>query len=76
MSSSTPETAEEYLARQDAEWSQFVAVQDIYHNGVLAARVGDPIPASNVSAHGYDEAGLVAKTTTKAAKAAISKDAS
>jgi hypothetical protein len=52
------------------EYSQYVATRDIYHDGGLAYRTGDPVPASNVKAHSYDENGLVSKAGTKAAAAA------
>ncbi len=67
------ETAEEYQARLDHEWSTFVAVGYIQHDGVLVAKPGDAVPVTNVEQHGYLEAGLVAKTSTKAGKAATEK---
>lgn len=67
------ETAEEYLARQATEWGTYVAIAPIYVDGVLARQVGEPVPASNVERHGYLEQGLVAKSTTKAAKAVTEK---
>ena len=73
--STTPETAEEYAARQAHEWSQFVAIAPILHDGVLAYHPGMPVPADNVERHKYLDAGLVARTTTKAAKAVTEKDA-
>jgi hypothetical protein len=60
----------DHLRAIENEYSQYVAVRDIYHDGGLAYRVGDPVPASNVKAHSYDENGLVAKPGTKAAAAA------
>lgn len=57
------------------EYSQYVATRDIYHDGGLAYRAGDPVPASNVKAHNYAENGLVAKPGTKAAAAATGVDA-
>lgn len=41
------------------DYSQFVAVDQIYYDGALAYNPGDPVPASNVKRHGYVEAGLV-----------------
>lgn len=57
--------------RQREEYGQFVAVQRIYHNGVLAYTPGRPVPASNVHAHGYDKMGLVKRVggTTATTKA-------
>ncbi len=52
------------------EYSQYVAVQDIYYDGGLAYQAGDPVPAANVKAYKYDESRLVAKPGTKAASAA------
>lgn len=56
----TPEQ-EGFLARQAAEYGQWVAKERIYHGTALAYLPGDPVPASNVAAHKYDEAGLVEK---------------
>ncbi len=69
------ETAEEYQERLDREWSTYVAISYIQHDGVLVAKPGDAIPITNVEQHGYVEAGLVAKTSTKAGKAATEKSA-
>jgi len=59
MSEPQVETAEEYAARQTAEYSKFVAAVAINHDGVRAYNIGDPVPASNVDAHGYLDAGWV-----------------
>ncbi len=67
-------TAEELEAAQRKEYGQYVAVQTISHHGVRAYNVGDPVPASNVAKHGYDDDGLVAKTSTKAGKAALGQE--
>ncbi len=67
-----PLTAEEYLAAVDKEWSQFVAIEPIYHGNALAAMPGQPVPASNVAQYGYLEKKLVARVTTKAAAAVTS----
>ncbi|MUN41407.1 hypothetical protein [Actinomadura litoris] len=45
---------------------EYVALQEIWHGGVRAYHVGDPVPAENVEAHGYS-AEQVAKVDTKAA---------
>lgn len=64
-----PESAEEYLARQDKEWSQYVAVAPVLYGGVLAANPGQAIPASHPLIAAWVESGVVAKTSTKAAQA-------
>lgn len=61
--------ARQLRAEQEKEYGQYVAKDDIYVGTALAYRAGDPVPASNVEAHGYDKNGLVAKTGTKAAAA-------
>ncbi len=50
-----------FLDAQAAEYGQWVAKDRIYHGVALAYLPGDPVPASNVAAHKYDEAGLVEK---------------
>ncbi len=62
--------ARDLIAAQSKEYGQYVATQDIYIGNALAYREGDPVPASNVSLHGYDKNNQVAKTGTKAASAA------
>ena len=55
---------EAIAAEQDAqvaEYSQWVATQDILHDGALAYSTGYPVPASNVETYGYDKLGWVAK---------------
>lgn len=37
------------------DYGQHVAADDIYHEGALAYKAGDPVPASNVKRHGYDQ---------------------
>ena len=71
----TPETAEEYLKRQEEEWGTYVAIQPIMHGGVISRHPGDPVPVSVVKEHKYDEQGLVAKRTTQAAKAVTGEGA-
>ena len=61
---------------QAVEYGSYVATEAIYYAGALAYNIGDAVPASNVKAHGYDSLGVVAKTTTKAAAAAINQAAS
>lgn len=56
----TPEQAA-FVAAQVAEYGQWVAVQPIRHGSALAYLPGDPVPASNVARHKYDEVGLVEK---------------
>lgn len=59
--------ARDLIAAQSKEYGTYVATQDIYVGVALAYRAGDPVPVSNVEAHGYDKNGLVAKSGTKAA---------
>ena len=63
--------AEAFRAAQAKEYGQYVATEQIFYAGALAFNVGDPVPASNVTLHGYADLGVVAKTTTKAAAAAV-----
>jgi hypothetical protein len=60
------------LAKEiEDDYSQYRAVAPIRsEDGALYYNVGDRVPASNVKLHGYDERGLVAKTSTKAAAVA------
>ena len=64
------QTVEEYLKAQATEWGTYVATEVIHINGARAFNVGDPVPASHV-ADKKVPAESVAKTTTKAAQAAI-----
>lgn len=52
-----------YRTAQAAEYGQWIASEDIYVGVALAYRKGDPVPASNVTLHRYDEAGLVEKVS-------------
>lgn len=61
--------ARDMIAAQTKEYGTYVATQDIFVGFALAHRAGDPVPVSNVEAHGYDKNGMVAKTGTKAADA-------
>lgn len=54
-----PGSMESYRRAQLAEYSKYVATQDIYAGLALAYRKGDPVPVSNVEAQGYDKNGLV-----------------
>jgi hypothetical protein len=51
----------------DTDAYEFVALQQIDHNGVRAYNPGDLVPAANVEAHGYTSE-QVAKRSSKAAK--------
>lgn len=62
----TPEETTAFRTAQEKEWHTYVATQPISFNGVNAYNVGDPVPASNVEARGYEAQGVVAKVTTKA----------
>lgn len=64
----TPDEVKAFRAEAGAEWGQYVAVSPISFNGARAFNAGDPVPASNVKAHKYDEQGLVAKVSSKAAQ--------
>ena len=64
------QTVEEYLKAQKTEWATYVATEVININGARAFNVGDPVPASHVT-NKVVPAESVAKTTTKAAAAAI-----
>ena len=66
-----PSAALARRTEQEAEYGTWVAVAAIDHGVVRAYNIGDPVPASNVVAHGYDTDGLVAKRGTKAANAAL-----
>ena len=52
-----------YTAAQVQEYGQWVAAEDISVGYALAYRKGDPVPASNVALHKYDEQGLVEKVS-------------
>lgn len=60
--------ARDFIATQTKEYSTYIATQDIYVGVALAYKTGDPVPVSNVEAHGYDKNGMVAKAGTKAAE--------
>lgn len=61
-----PSPVEDFAAAQATEYGAFVAVETILVDGARAYNVGDPVPASNVAAHGYLKQGLVRKATDPA----------
>lgn len=61
-----PATAEDVVAATRKEYGQYVAADQIFHGNALAYNQGDPVPASNVKLHGYDEDGRVVKAGSKA----------
>lgn len=63
-------TVEEYRKAQAAEWGTYVATEPIDINGARAFNPGDPVPVSHVEG-GVVLSESVAKTTTKAAQAAL-----
>lgn len=60
-------------AEQEQEYGTFVAAGPIYVGTALAYNEGDPVPASNVEAHGYEADGLVTRVAKPAAKSSSSK---
>lgn len=60
-----PKEVLEHRAAIRKDYSQYVATETIYYDGAVAYREGDPVPASNVERHGYDEAGVVKKVESK-----------
>jgi hypothetical protein len=69
MTAPTPETAAEYREAQRAEYGTYVALIPIDIGGARAFNPGDAVPVSHVE-RGVVQADHVAKTTTKAGKAA------
>ena len=65
-----PDEVQALLAEQQKEYGSYVAVQPIDIGGARAFNVGDAVPASHVS-RGVVAAEAVAKTSTKAAQAAV-----
>lgn len=65
----TPATAEELRAAQEAEYGTYVATQHIYVNGALAFAPGHRVPVSHVT-NGVVDSEAVAKLNTKAGRAA------
>lgn len=69
---STPEV-DEFLAAQAKEYGTYVALQPIYIGGARAFNQGDPVPVGHVE-RGVVESEQVAKTSTKAGRAAAGID--
>ena len=67
MSEPVPQSVEEYLAAQKAEWGEYVATEAIDINGVRAFNAGDPVPKSHVDRKvvSADQVKKAAKTTAK-----------
>lgn len=65
-----PEAVQQLLADQAREYGAYVAVQPIDIGGARAFNVGDAVPASHVT-RGVVSSESVAKTSTKAAQAAV-----
>jgi len=57
---------------QISEYGQYVAVSTIYVGSARAFSIGDPVPASHVE-RGVVALDQVAKSTTKAAAAAVTE---
>ena len=55
---------------QEVEYSTYVATEVILIDGARAFNVGDPVPASHIE-RGVVASDSVAKSTTKAARAAV-----
>lgn len=60
----TPATAEELRAAQDAEYGTYVAKEQIRIDGALAFNVGDAVPVSHVK-RGVVSSAQVEKTSTE-----------
>ena len=64
-------TPDEQLRQEQAvEYGTYVATEVILIDGARAFNVGDPVPASHIE-RGVVDVDAVAKSTTKAARAAI-----
>ena len=61
---------EQLRQEQAAEYGTYVATKEILIDGARAFNVGDPVPVSHVD-RGVVDSDAVAKSTTKAARAAI-----
>lgn len=48
-------TMEEMTKVNEIEWGTWVAAEEIFHNGAIAYREGQPVPISNVEKFGYDQ---------------------
>lgn len=67
-------TAEEHAKALEAEWGTYVALGPIHVNGARAFNEGHAVPVSHVES-GLVPADMVAKTSTKAGKAALGQEA-
>lgn len=67
------QSLEEYRKAQEAEWGTYVATVPIDIHGGRAFNAGDPVPVSHVNNSVVRE-DQVAKTTTKAGRAAAGID--
>lgn len=67
-----PAEVDALIAAQQKEYGQYVAVQPIDIGTARAFNVGDAVPTSHVE-RGVVSAESVAKTSTKAAQAAVEK---
>lgn len=70
---SPPTTVEDLRKAREAEWGTYVALVPIDLDGVRAFNPGDPVPVTHVTG-GVVGDDLVAKTTTKAGRAAAGID--
>lgn len=70
-----PKTLEQYQAEQAREYGEWVATRAIDVNGARAFNRGDPVPSSHVAA-GLVPESAVARSTTKAARAAADTEGS
>lgn len=68
-----PSTDAELAAAQAAEYGTYVATEVINVGNARAFNVGDPVPVSHVE-RGVVPQDKVAKTSTKAAQAAVAKN--
>lgn len=67
----TPMTVDEYVAAQQKEWGQYVAIHPIDILGARAFNVGDPVPVSHVDGNIVPRDSVVG-VNTKAAELARS----
>jgi hypothetical protein len=64
---------EDLAAAQATEYATFVATETILVDGARAYNIGDPVPASNVEAHGYLQLGVVRKADDPAPDLTVSE---
>lgn len=64
---------EERRRAREAEYSRWVAVQDIPWGNVKAFLPGMPVPASTVERYKWDELGLVAERTSAEGRAVLER---